>query len=84
MRFGQFLQLSRDAANLRQALEDRKLVERAKGAVMRRLSLGEEEAFRRLQRRASDLNRKLTEVAQMVLAAEDVFRALEKGHRNGG
>jgi two-component system, response regulator PdtaR len=77
LRFQQFLTLAREAADLRQALEDRKLVERAKGAVMRRVRVDEEEAFRRLRKLSSTTNRKLTEVARDVLAAEDVFHRLD-------
>jgi response regulator NasT len=59
------------------ALEERKLVERAKGAVMKRLGVDEDEAHRRLGKCANDNNVKLTEVACLVLRAEEVFRELE-------
>jgi response regulator NasT len=77
LRWRQFETLKREAGDLRQALDDRKAVERAKGAVMRRLGLPEEEAFARLRRRASEQNQKLVEVARHLLAAEEAFRALE-------
>ncbi len=76
-RFEQFQGLQKEAASLRQALEDRKLVERAKGIVMRRLRVDEPEAYRRLRKLASDHNHKLVEVAQTVLKADEVFHALE-------
>src|SRR5262245_40156146 len=79
LRFAQCQQLSQEAATLRQALEDRKIVERAKGVVMKRLGVDEVEAFRRLQKLATSQNRKLVEVAKEVLTAEEAFRALEKG-----
>jgi response regulator NasT len=78
LRFAHFQTLRQEAATLRQALEDRKTVERAKGVVMKRLHLDELEAFRRLQKRASDTNHKLIELAQMVLKAEEVFQDLEQ------
>jgi response regulator NasT len=78
LRFGHFESLRQEAASLRQALEDRKVVERAKGAVMKRLRLDEPEAFRRLRKLASDTNNKLVELAQIVLKAEEVFQALEQ------
>ena len=53
-RFEQFEALRREAADLRQALEDRKVIERAKGILMKELALSEPEAFRRLQKTASD------------------------------
>ncbi len=77
-RFQQFLTIAKEAASLRQALEDRKVIERAKGIAMKRLRVDEEEAFRRLRKLANDQNRKLVEVAQTIAAAEDVFRQLEK------
>jgi two-component system, response regulator PdtaR len=63
--------------DLRRALEDRKAVERAKGVVVLRLGLGEEEAYRQLRKLASVQNRKLAEVARDVLKSEELFRALE-------
>lgn len=77
-RFEQFQALRKETADLRQALEDRKVIERAKGLLMKKAGLDEHLAFRRLQRLASDQNRKLIEVAQMLLAAEDAFQPPEK------
>ena len=73
-RFEQFQALRREAADLKQALEDRKLIERAKGVLMKKARLDEAEAFRRLQKLASDKNRKLVEIAQMLLTAEEAFQ----------
>jgi response regulator NasT len=76
-RFEQFQAIRREAASLRQALEDRKVIERAKGILMRRLGVGEEEAYRRLRKLASDRNHKLVDLARTVLQAEEVFQQLE-------
>jgi response regulator NasT len=76
-RFQQYLAALKEAASLRQAMEDRKITERAKGIVMRRLRLDEEEAFRRLRKFASDHNLKVMDVSQRVLTAEEIFRHLE-------
>jgi response regulator NasT len=78
LRFQHFLAVAKEASDLRQALEDRKVIERAKGAVMKRVGVDEEEAFRRLRKLASDDNRKLADAAQQVVAAEEVFRRLDK------
>jgi AmiR/NasT family two-component response regulator len=78
LRFEHFQTLAREAADARQALEDRKVIERAKGAVVRRVGVDEEEAFRRLRKQASDRNRKLIDVSRLVLEAEEVFRHFEK------
>ena len=67
-RFEQFEALRREASDLRQALEDRKIIERAKGILMKELSLGEVEAFRRLQRGAMNRQTTMVEMARWVLA----------------
>jgi response regulator NasT len=77
-RFQHFTAVLREAADLRQALEDRKVIERAKGAVVKRCGIDEEEAFRRLRKLATDQNQKLAEAAQQVVAAEEVFRRMDK------
>ena len=66
-RFEQFEALRREASDLRQALEDRKIIERAKGILMKELSLGEAEAFRRLQRGAMNRQTTMVELARWVL-----------------
>lgn len=73
-RFDQFQTLRREAADLRQALEDRKVIEKAKGLLMKRTGLDEHEAFRRLQRLASERNRKLVEIAHVILTADEAFQ----------
>ncbi len=66
-RFEQFQALRDEAADLRQALADRKIIEQAKGILMKVFGLSEADAFRRLQKTASAKNLKLIEVAQMAL-----------------
>ncbi len=70
-RFEQFEALRRETADLRQALADRKIIERAKGILMKRGALDEQDAFRRLQKLASEKSRKLIDIAQMILVAEE-------------
>lgn len=74
VRFQEFRSMRQEADNLRQALEDRKLIERAKGLLMKRAGLDEPEAFRRLQKMARDKNQKLVEIAQIVITAEEVYQ----------
>lgn len=62
----------RETRELRRRLEERKIIERAKGALMSRHGLSEEEAFRRLRRAAMDGRRPLVEVARAVLVSEAV------------
>jgi AmiR/NasT family two-component response regulator len=78
LRFRQFREAREEVELLRQSLDDRKSIERARGVIMRRLGLEENEAFRRLRKLASDHNRKIVLVAQEVLASDEVFHSLEK------
>ena len=66
-----------EARTLRRELEERKLVERAKGLLMRRYSLSEPEAFQRLRRAAMDSRRPMAEIARAVLTSEAVAREAE-------
>lgn len=72
-RFRQFQALRREVADLREALEARKMIEKAKGILMRRLNLAEEEAFRRLQRQSQESNRKLAQVAEAIVVADQML-----------
>ncbi|HEV3142625.1 MAG TPA: response regulator [Gemmataceae bacterium] len=74
-RFKEFSSMREEADTLRQALEDRKIIERAKGLLMKRANLDEPEAFRRLQKLARDKNQKLVEIAHMIVTAEEAYQA---------
>lgn len=65
--------VEREAADLRQALADRKLIEKAKGVLMRHFALDEANAFRRLQSLSSTKHLKLVDMAQAILNAVQVF-----------
>lgn len=78
-RFEQMSDSEREVATLRKSLEDRKLIERAKGILMKKAGIPEDEAFRRMQRMSSDTNRKLAEVAKLILAAEETQGLFEPG-----
>jgi len=72
-RFREFDEVSNEAASYKQALEDRKIIERAKGILMKRAGLDEPEAFRRLQKNASSKCMKLVEMARMIVTTEEVL-----------
>lgn len=74
-RFEQFEALRRETADLKQSLEDRKVIERAKGILMQRTGLDEQTAFRRLQRLASDKNLRMAEIARTIMLADEAFTA---------
>jgi len=72
-RFKELRALQQQADDLRQALESRKSIERAKGILMKRAGLTEEDAFRRLQRLSSEKNVKMVEIAEMIVTAEEAM-----------
>lgn len=72
-RFEEVKALRREAGDLRQALEDRKLIERAKGILMRRLGIDEEAAFARLRSGAMEGSKKLVDVARTLIQAEKLL-----------
>jgi response regulator NasT len=74
-RFREFEALHKQADDLRQAIEDRKLIERAKGTLMARAGLSEADAFRRLQTLSNEKNLKMVEIARMIVTAEEAFSA---------
>jgi AmiR/NasT family two-component response regulator len=76
-RFEEFQALRKEAGELRQALSDRKLIERAKGILMKRAGLDEEGAFRRLQKLARDHNQRLIDASHHILRAEEAFQPPE-------
>ena len=65
-----------ETRELRQTLEGRKVIERAKGTLMDRYKLTEDEAFRRLRRAAMDSRRPMVEIARALLVSESVARAV--------
>jgi response regulator NasT len=78
-RFEQFQAMRKETTDLKQALEDRKVIEKAKGVLMKKTGLDEHDAFRRLQKLASDKNRKLIEIAQSILTAEEALDISGRG-----
>jgi response regulator NasT len=61
-------QLQCEIQRLRQSIEERKLIERAKGVLMRQDSIDEESAFLRLQAAARNQSVKMVDIARVVLA----------------
>jgi two-component system, response regulator PdtaR len=69
----EFEQLEAEVDRVQQALEDRKLVERAKGLLMSALGISEHDAFRRLQKTARERNLKLAEVAARIVEQQELL-----------
>lgn len=66
-RFREIRGLRKEIGDLEDTLETRKLIERAKGVLMRRQGLDEASAFGQLQKQARDTRRTMREVAEGVL-----------------
>jgi two-component system, response regulator PdtaR len=69
-RFEELRDSRKEAAELRQALEDRKVIERAKGILMSTTGIDEREAFQRLQKLANDKGKRLVDAARMIVSIE--------------
>ena len=65
------LQSELDAA--KRALEDRKMLDRAKGILMRQRGVSEDEAYQLLRKTAMDQGRKVIDVAQALVTASDLL-----------
>jgi len=72
-RHAELEQLEAEVDRAQQALEDRKLVERAKGLLMSALQLSEQDAFRRLQITARERNLRLAEVAGRIVEQQSLL-----------
>jgi len=64
----------KDAQAAKQALENRKTIERAKGILMRRTGSSEQEAYRILQRTSQDRSVPMVEIAKAVLQSEPGYQ----------
>jgi response regulator NasT len=69
-RFQELQSLTTENASLRQTLQNRKIIERAKGLLMKQHRWSEAEAFRRIQRAAMNRRVPMVDLAQAILAGE--------------
>ncbi|MBP2232125.1 response regulator NasT [Azospirillum agricola] len=72
--FHRFQTVNEELEKSRAALNDRKIVERAKGLLMAHRDLSEDQAYKTLRRMAMDQNRRLVEVAEAVLNVADLLK----------
>ncbi|MDH4985872.1 ANTAR domain-containing response regulator [Aminobacter anthyllidis] len=68
-RFNAFSRMARELEEARGELEDRKVIDRAKGILMKSRGLSEAEAYALLRKTAMNQNRKLAEIAQSLVTA---------------
>ena len=68
--------LRKEVTDLKESIEVRKLVERAKGVLMQSFSLSEPEAFRRIQKLSMDSRKSMREIAEAILTVGDLKSGL--------
>lgn len=73
-RFNAFSRLQTELDVAKSALEERKVIDRAKGILMKAKNLNEEAAYALLRKTAMNENKKIAEIAQSVLTAAELFK----------
>ncbi len=72
-RFEHFNRLGSELEKVRRQLNDRKIIDKAKGIIMTRRGLTEEQAYRAMRKLAMDSNRRLADVARNIIDAADIL-----------
>ena len=70
--FQEFVALQKENENLKKTLEARKVIERAKGILMKRQRLSEPEAFSLIQRKSMDMRKPMVEIAEAVILSQEI------------
>lgn len=70
-RFQEFRELEKQVGDLRETLETRKLVDRAKGILMDQQGLSEAEAFRKIQKMSMNTRKPMKEIAEAIILAQE-------------
>jgi two-component system, response regulator / RNA-binding antiterminator len=73
-RFHMMQKMRAELAETRRALEERKVIDRAKGIVMRAKGIGEDEAYALMRKAAMDQGRKVADVAQALVTAAELLK----------
>ena len=73
-RFNAFARLQNELEKTRSQLEERKVIDRAKGILMKAKNLTEEQAYALLRKTAMNENKKIADVAQSVVTAAELFK----------
>ncbi len=71
--YGDFSAAREETNRLRQMLEERKLLERAKGILMSKVNITEAQAMKKLQKLSNERNVKLAEIARDIINADKYF-----------
>jgi two-component system, response regulator / RNA-binding antiterminator len=73
-RFNAFARLQDELDRTKSALEERKVIDRAKGILMKAKNMSEEDAYALLRKTAMNEKKKIAEVAQSVIIASEMFK----------
>ncbi|MDH7795377.1 MULTISPECIES: ANTAR domain-containing protein [unclassified Beijerinckia] len=73
-RFNAFSRLQTELDQAKGALEERKLIDRAKAILMKAKGLAEDDAYALMRKTAMNENKKIAEIAQVIITAADLFR----------
>src|SRR5262249_39561277 len=73
-RFNAFARLQEELERTKTALEERKVIDRAKGILMKAKNLTEEEAYTLLRKTAMNEKKKIVEIAQSIITAADLLK----------
>jgi response regulator NasT len=73
-RFNAFARLQGELDRTKSALEERKVIDRAKGILMKVKNLTEEQAYALMRKTAMNENKKIADVAQSVITAAELFK----------
>jgi response regulator NasT len=78
-RFQELRALQQEVGTLKETLETRKLVERAKGILMKREGIDEQEAFLRIQRQSRNTRTPMREIARAILVSDELRQRAPTG-----
>jgi response regulator NasT len=70
--FEEFISLRKENENLKKTLDARKVIERAKGILMKRRGLSETEAFSLIQKKSMDLRKPMADIAQALVLGDEL------------
>ncbi len=70
-RFQEFRELEQQVGDLKETLETRKVVDRAKGILMDQQGMTEAEAFRKIQKMSMNMRKPMKEIAEAIILAQE-------------
>jgi two-component system, response regulator / RNA-binding antiterminator len=73
-RFHMFQRMRTELATTKAALEERKVIDRAKGLVMRAKGIGEDQAYALIRKAAMDQGKRIADVAQALVTAAELLK----------